>query len=290
MAESFDDRDGWLWLDGMIVPWRDATLHVLSHALHYGGAVFEGERAYGGVIFKSVEHSERLHRSAEYMDYSIPFSIEDLETAKAEVIRRNSFRDAYVRVIAWRGSQTMGVSGLPNNTHVAVTAYPWGTYYGEARKLGATLDIARWRRPSPDTLPCLAKTSGAYMICTLAKNEADRKGCEDALMFDYRGYVAESTGANIFFVKDQEVHTPTPDCFLNGITRRTVLGLLAKEGVPVHERHIKPHELETFHQCFLTGTAAEVTPVRAIGDYNFEIGPLVRGLSDEYDRLVRGNR
>ena len=187
MAESFDDRDGWLWLDGMIVPWRDATLHVLSHALHYGGAVFEGERAYGGVIFKSLAHSERLHRSAEYMDYSIPFSIEDLETAKAEVIRRNSFRDAYVRVIAWRGSQTMGVSGLPNNTHVAVTAYPWGTYYGEARKLGAKLDIARWRRPSPDTLPCLAKTSGAYMICTLAKNEADRKGCEDALMFDLPG-------------------------------------------------------------------------------------------------------
>ena len=290
MTDSFSDRDGWLWLDGRILPWREATLHVLSHALHYGGAVFEGERAYGGVIFQSRAHSERLHGSAGYLDYEIPYDVDALEAAKAEVMRRNGLSDAYVRVIAWRGSQTMGVSGLPNNTHVAVTAYPWGTYYGDARRVGATLDIARWRRPSPDTLPCLAKVSGAYMICTLAKNEADRKGHSDALMFDYRGYIAESTGANIFFVREGEIHTPTPDCFLNGITRQTVLGILERDGVRVHERHIEPHELESFQQCFLTGTAAEVTPVRQIGDYPFEIGPLVRGVSDEYDRIVRGNR
>jgi len=290
MEQSFDDRDGWLWLDGKTVPWRDATLHVLTHALHYGGAVFEGERAYGGAIFKSREHTDRLFRSARYMDYEVPFTEEEVEAAKVDVMQRNDLLDAYVRVVAWRGSQSMGVSGLPNKTHVAVTAFPWGTYYGDARSMGARLDVARWRRPAPDTLPCHAKVSGAYMICTLAKNEADRKGYSDAMMMDYRGFVAEATGANIFFVKDGEIHTPTPDCFLDGITRQTALGILGTFGVPVHERHIEPSELEGFQQCFLTGTAAEITPVREIGDANFEVGPLVRSVMDEYDRIVRGNR
>ena len=287
MSQPFDDRDGFLWVDGALIPWREAKLHVLSHALHYAGAVFEGERAYSGKIFKSRQHSERLHRSAATMDYEIPFNVDSIEKAKAEVIRANDFSDAYVRVIAWRGSETMGVTATGCRIHLAVTSYPWGSYYGEARQRGARLDIARWRRPAPETAPCQAKVSGLYMICTLSKHDAESKGCEDAMMMDYRGYVAETTGANIFFVKDDEIHTPTPDCFLNGITRQTALALLAERNVTIHERHILPEELDSFDQCFLTGTAAEITPVVNIGTHSYKIGPLVRTLSEDYDRHVR---
>lgn len=290
MSQPFDDREGTLWLDGATVPWREARLHVLTHALHYGGAVFEGERAYGGRIFESRAHSERLHHSAAIMGYEIPFTVDQLEAAKGEIMRANGLADAYVRVIAWRGAETMGVSATPCTIHVAVTAYPWGAYYGEARQKGAKLDIAEWRRPAPDTAPCNAKTSGLYMICTLAKHKAEARGCADALMLDYRGYVAESTGANIFFVQDGAVHTPTPDCFLDGITRRTAMRLLGERGISVTERHILPAELDGFEQCFLTGTAAEITPVAEIGSHRFAIGPLVRTLAEDYDRLVRGNR
>lgn len=290
MAIPFDDRDGLLWLNGELVPWRDARLHVLSHSLHYAGAVFEGERAYDGVIFESRRHAERLHRSARLMDYEIPYDIDTIESAKAEVIRANGLADAYVRPVAWLGSENMSVSAIGNTVHLAVTAYPWGTYYGEARKRGARLGISDWRRPAPDTIPWRAKASGLYMICTLSKNKACREGFEDAMMLDHQGRVAESTGANIFFVAGDEVHTPIPDCFLDGITRQTAIHLLQSQGVPVHERHILPEELDGFEQCFLTGTAAEITPVTEIGEYRFAIGPLVRSLSDSYDQLVRNKQ
>ena len=290
MNEPFDDRDGTLWVNGQAVPWREAKLHVLTHSLHYGGAVFEGERAYGGKIFESRKHSERLHRSASLMGYEIPYAVAALEEAKELVIRENSLSDAYVRVIAWRGSESMGVTATACAVHVAVTAYPWGAYYGEARKRGARLGIAKWRRPAPETAPFNAKTSGLYMICTLAKHDAEAQGYADAMMLDYRGYVAESTGANMFFVRDGEVHTPIADCFLDGITRRTAIRLLEARNVPVQERHIQPEELDSFEQCFLSGTAAEITPVTEIGEHKFEIGTIVRTLSEDYDSLVRGNR
>ena len=290
MNEPFDDRDGTLWVNGQAVPWREAKLHVLTHSLHYGGAVFEGERAYGGKIFESRKHSERLHRSASLMGYEIPYAVAALEEAKELVIRKNSLSDAYVRVIAWRGSESMGVTATACAVHVAVTAYPWGAYYGEARKRGARLGIAKWRRPAPETAPFNAKTSGLYMICTLAKHDAEAQGYADAMMLDYRGYVAESTGANMFFVRDGEVHTPIADCFLDGITRRTAIRLLEARNVPVQERHIQPEELDSFEQCFLSGTAAEITPVTEIGEHKFEIGTIVQTLSEDYDSLVRGNR
>ena len=290
MNEPFDDRDGTLWVNGQAVPWREAKLHVLTHSLHYGGAVFEGERAYGGKIFESRKHSERLHRSASLMGYEIPYAVAVLEEAKELVIRENSLSDAYVRVIAWRGSESMGVTATTCTVHVAVTAYPWGTYYGEARKRGARLGIAKWRRPAPETAPFNAKTSGLYMISTLAKHDAEAQGYADAMMLDYRGYVAESTGANMFFVRDGEVHTPIADCFLDGITRRTAIRLLEARNVPVQERHIQPEELDSFEQCFLSGTAAEITPVTEIGEHKFEIGTIVRTLSEDYDSLVCGNR
>lgn len=289
-AQAYDDRDGWIWLDGSLVPWRDARVHVLTHALHYASAVFEGERAYGGRIFKSEEHSRRLLKSGEAMDMPIPYSVEDIERAKEAVLEANGLADAYVRVIAWRGSgPDMGVAAKRNPVRMAVAAWEWGAYYGDAKLRGAKLDISRWKRPSPETIPCHAKAAGLYMICTMSKHEAEAKGCSDALMMDYRGYVAEATGANVFFVRDGSVHTPLPDCFLNGITRQTVIGLLRDRGVEVIERHIEPAELEGFEQCFLTGTAAEVTPVGEIGPYRFEVGALTREISDAYEKLVRGN-
>ena len=288
MVGAYDDRDGQIWMDGRMLPWREANVHILTHAMHYASSVFEGERAYGGRIFESEAHSVRLRRSAEMIDFEIPWTVAQIESAKAEVLAANGLTDAYVRAVAWRGSgEDMGVAARRNPVRMAIAAWEWGAYYGDARTRGAKLDIAKWRRPAPDTAPYQAKAAGLYMICTMAKHSAEAKGCSDAMMFDYRGYVAEATGANIFFVKDGEVHTPKPDCFLDGITRRSVIGLLAERQIRVHERHIEPGELEGFEQCWLTGTAAEVTPVGQIGDYNFEVGALARQIADDYDRLVR---
>ncbi|ROU01240.1 branched-chain amino acid aminotransferase [Histidinibacterium lentulum] len=288
MAGAYDDRDGKIWMDGTLVDWRDANVHLLTHAMHYASSVFEGERAYGGTIFKSREHSERLVASGAAIDMPIPWTVDEIEAAKAEVLAANGLSDAYVRAIAWRGAgPDMGVSSVRNPVRLAVAAWEWGAYYGDAKMKGARLDIAKWKRPSPETIPSHAKAAGLYMICTMSKHAAEAKGCSDAMMFDYRGYVAEATGANIFFVKDGEVHTPLADCFLNGITRQTVIGMLAERQIKVHQRHIEPSELESFQQCWLTGTAAEVTPVGTIGDYSFEVGALAREMVESYEKLVR---
>ncbi|WP_163848142.1 branched-chain amino acid aminotransferase [Pseudooceanicola aestuarii] len=285
---AYDDRDGKIWLDGEMVDWRAANVHLLSHALHYASSVFEGERCYNGKIFKSVEHSERLIASARMLDFEIPYTVEEIEKAKYDMLAANGWTDAYVRVVAWRGAgEDMGVSARKNPVRLAVAGWEWGNYYGDAKMVGAKLDIAKWKRPSPETIPVHAKAAGLYMICTMSKHEAENKGCSDALFMDYRGYVAEATGANIFFVKDGEVHTPLADVFLNGITRRTVIGMLKDRQIPVHERHIMPEELASFEQCWLTGTAAEVTPVGQIGDYTFEVGALTRDIAESYEALVR---
>ncbi|PTW43785.1 MULTISPECIES: branched-chain amino acid aminotransferase [Rhodovulum] len=285
---GYDDRDGVIWMDGKLVPWRDANVHILTHALHYASAVFEGERAYGGKIFKSREHSERLKRSANMLDFEIPYTVDQIEDAKAEVMKANGMTDCYVRPLAWRGSgPDMGVASEQNPVRMAVAVWEWGAYYGAAKMKGAKLDISKWKRPSPETVPSQAKASGLYMICTMSKHAAHAKGCTDAMMFDYRGYVAEATGANIFFVKDGEVHTPKADCFLNGLTRQTVIELLRDKQIKVHERHIEASELEGFEQCWLTGTAAEVTPVAEIGDYNFEVGALTHDIAETYEKHVR---
>jgi len=288
MSGGYDDRDGNIWFDGNFVDWRDANVHVLTHAMHYASSVFEGERAYNGKIFKSVEHSERFKKSANLIDFEIPYTVEEIENAKYQALEKNGLSDAYVRAFAWRGAgEDMGVASSRNPVRVAVAVWSWGNYYGDAKFKGAKLDIAKWRRPDPATAPSQAKAAGLYMIATMSKHAAEDKGCSDAMMFDYRGYVAEATGANMFFVKDGEVHTPKPDAFLNGITRQTVIDLLKKKGISVIERHIMPDELEGFEQCWLTGTAAEVTPVGQIGDYTFEVGALTKEISESYDKLVR---
>ena len=288
MAGSYDDRDGVIWMDGKLVDWREANVHVLTHAMHYASSVFEGERAYNGRIFRSREHSERLLKSGEMLDMPIPWTVDQIEEAKYATMKANGLSDAYVRAVAWRGSgEDMGVSSSRNPVRMAVATWGWGNYYGDAKMKGAKLDIAKWRRPDPATAPSQAKAAGLYMICTMSKHAAEAKGCSDAMMMDYRGYVAEATGANIFFVKDGEVHTPLPDCFINGLTRQTVIGMLKDRQVKVHERHILPGELEQFQQCWLTGTAAEVTPVGQIGDFNFEVGTLTREISESYEKLVR---
>jgi len=285
---AYDDRDGVIWLDGKLVEWRDAKVHILSHALHYASSVFEGERCYNGKIFKGVEHSERLRKSANYLDMEIPYSVEEIEAAKYAMLKANGWTDAYVRAVAWRGAgDDMGVSSARNPVRLAVAGWEWGAYYGDAKMQGAKIDIAKWKRPSPETIPVHAKAAGLYMICTISKHEAEAKGFSDALFMDYRGYVAECTGANIFFVKDGEVHTPKADCFLNGITRQTVIGMLKDKGITVHERHIMPEELAGFQQCWLTGTAAEVTPVSQIADYRFEVGDLTKDIATSYEKLVR---
>jgi branched-chain amino acid aminotransferase len=285
---AYDDRDGKIWMDGQLVDWRSANVHVLTHGLHYASSVFEGERAYNGKIFLSREHTERLHFSAKELDFEIPYSVDEIEAAKQAVLEANGFTDAYVRAVAWRGAgEDMGVASAKNPVRLAIAAWEWGNYYGDAKMKGAKLDIAKWKRPSPETIPVHAKAAGLYMICTISKHEAEAKGCSDALFMDYRGYVAEATGANIFFVKDGEVHTPLADCFLNGLTRQTVLKMLKEKGLTVHERHIMPEELESFEQCWLTGTAAEVTPVGQIGDYTFEVGAITRDIAESYEKLVR---
>jgi branched-chain amino acid aminotransferase len=288
MAAAYDDRDGKIWMDGKLVEWRDANVHVLTHAMHYASSVFEGERCYEGKIFLNRKHTERLITSAKHLDFEIPYTVEEIEAAKQAALDANGLKDAYVRPVAWRGSgEDMGVAAAKNPVHLAVAVWEWGAYYGEAKTKGAKLDIAKWKRPSPECAPSQAKAAGLYMIATLSKHAAEAKGCSDALMFDYRGYVAEATGANMFFVKDGEVHTPLPDAFLNGLTRQTVIGMLQEKGITVHERHIMPEELEGFEQCWLTGSAAEVTPVGQIGDYNFEVGTLAIEMASDYEKLVR---
>lgn len=286
---SFDDRDGEIWFNGKLVPWRDAKIHVLTHGLHYGSCVFEGERVYNGEIFKLREHTERLFKSAEYMGFKIPYTMDQIDAACRETVTAQGFTDAYVRPVAWRGSEMMGVSAQDNRINVAIAVWEWPSYFDpEERARGIRLDISRWRRPSPETIPCFSKAAGLYMICTLSKHEAESKGLADSLMYDYRGLIAEATGANIFFVKDDKLHTPTPDCFLDGITRRSVIELAHTHKIEVIDRAIKPEEMADFEQCFITGTAAEVTPVSEIGPYKFQTGRITRTLMEDFDRLIRG--
>ena len=291
-SKGYGEREGYIWLDGRFVPWRTVKVHILTHAMHYASSVFEGERAYSGKIFESRKHTERLFESARQLDINISYSIDDIEKAKSEALKINGLSDAYIRPVAWRADgEDMGIASIKNPCRLAIATWEWGRYYGgnctDKNYKGINLDISKWKRPSPETIPSHAKASGLYMICTIAKHTAMNKNCSDALMFDYRGYVAEATGANIFFVRNGEVHTPIPDCFLNGITRQTVIKLLRERSIPVHERHIMPSELESFEQCWLTGTAAEVEPVGKIGDYNFIVGDLSREMVMAYSQLVR---
>ncbi|MGC6391731.1 MAG: branched-chain amino acid aminotransferase [Alphaproteobacteria bacterium] len=284
----FDQLDGKIWFDGELVNWADAKIHVLSHGLHYGSVVFEGERVYAGKIFKSREHTERLFRSAEMLGMTMPMDVDALESLKKETAAVQGLDEAYVRVVAWRGSEQMGVSAQQTKTHVACAVWAWPSYFPmEARLKGIKLKTSRWKRPSPETIPCHAKAAGLYMICTMSKHEAEAEGYEDALMHDYRGYIAEATGANIFFQDGRDLHTPTPDCFLDGITRRTVIALAREHGLNIIERHIKPEELSQFTGCFLTGTAAEVTPVSQIDDYRFTVSEDIQHLMQSYETLVR---
>ena len=287
-ATPFDQRDGWIWYDGQIVPWADAKLHVLSHGLHYGSSVFEGERAYGGEIFKSTEHSERLKESAQILDFEIPYTVAEIDAAKRLVLEKNGMIDAYLRPVAWRGSEMMGVAAQDNKIHPAIAAWEWPSYFDPAQKMkGIRIDMAEYRRPDPATAPSAAKAAGLYMICTISKHKAERKGYADALMLDWQGRVAECTGANVFFIRDGVVHTPIADCFLDGITRRTVIDLAKRRGFEVAERRIMPEELSSFNECFITGTAAEVTPVSEIGPYTFQPGNMTKVLMEDYSAEVQ---
>ena len=286
-STSFDNRDGVMWYDGKFVDWPDAKLHVLSHGLHYASAVFEGTRVYGGNIFHLKEHTERLFNSARILGFQIPFTLEQLCQAQRELIKRQGIVDGYIRPIAWRGSEMMAVSAQNTAIHVAVATWTWPSYFSvEAKLKGIRLDNAIYRRPDPACAPTNAKAAGLYMICTLSKHAAEARGYHDAMMLDYRGLVAEATGANIFFSKEGKLHTPTPDCFLDGITRRTVIALAKRRGIEVIERFIRPEEMTEFEECFLTGTAAEVTPVSEIGDYRFTPGKLTEALVRDYDAEV----
>lgn len=284
----FDQREGAIWYNGDMVPWGDANLHVLSHGLHYGSCVFEGERAYGGEIFKLTEHTERLHESAKLLDFEIPYSVQDIDDACRQVLANQGFKDAYVRPVAWRGSEMMGVSAQDNRINVAIAVWEWPSYFDPEQRLkGIRLDMAEYRRPDPMTAPSKSKAAGLYMICTLSKHRAERRGYADALMLDWRGRVAEATGANVFFVEGDTLHTPTPDCFLDGITRRTVIALAKARGYEVVERTIMPAELAGFDQCFITGTAAEVTPVSEIGEFDFKVGEITQTLMEDYMEAVQ---
>lgn len=285
----FDQLDGEIWFNGTFVPWEDAKLHVLTHGLHYASAVFEGERSYSGKIFKLEEHTDRLHESAKILGFEIPYSSANINEVTIELLDRQKLVDAYIRPIAWRGSEMMGVSAQNNTINVAIAAWAWPSYFDPEQRLkGIRLDMAEYRRPDPRTAPCRSKAAGLYMICTLSKHAAEAKGYADALMLDWRGQVAEATGANVFFIKDGAIHTPIPDCFLDGITRRTAIDLARRRGIEVIERVIQPEEMAEFEQCFLTGTAAEVTPVSEIGPYKFSVGEIARTLMEDYDNLVNG--
>ena len=284
----FDQRDGFIWFNGEFVKWADAKIHVLTHGLHYASAVFEGERAYGGEIFKLTEHTERLHESARILGFRIPYSVAEIDEACRELLVKQGLKDAYVRPIAWRGSEMMGVAAQNNRINVAIAIWEWPSYFNpEQRMKGIRLEMAEYRRPDPRTAPSRSKAAGLYMICTLSKHAAEAKGYNDALMLDWRGQVAEATGANVFFVKDGKIHTPTADCFLDGITRRTVIDLARRRGIEVVERAIMPEELSSFEQCFLTGTAAEVTPVSEIGQHRYQVGEIARHLMEDYAAEVQ---
>lgn len=286
-AQSYDRLEGSIWYDGKLVPWQDANLHVLSHGLHYGSCVFEGERAYGGEIFKCTQHSERLKRSANILDFEIPYSVAEIDAAKQLVVEKNAKTDAYIRPVAWRGSEMMGVSAQNNKIHLAIACWDWPSYFDPAERLkGIRLDLAEYRRPDPKTAPCLAKAAGLYMICTISKHRAERKGYADAMMLDWQGRVAECTGANIFFVKDGQIHTPIADCFLDGITRQTVIELAKRRGITVNERRMMPEELSGMTECFITGTAAEVTAVSEIADWTFTPGKITQQLAEDYTTEV----
>ena len=285
----FDQREGYIWMNGKLVPWCDAKLHVLSHGLHYGSCVFEGERAYGGVIFKSREHSERFKKSAELLDFEIPYSVDEIESAKKLVVEKNKMDSCYVRPVAWRGSEMMAVSAQHATIHVAIAVWDWPSMFDVNEKMrGIKLDIAEYRRPDPQTAPCVAKAAGLYMICTISKHRAERRGYADAMMLDWQGRVAECTGANILFTRDGAIHTPIADCFLDGITRQTVIGLAKRRGIEVIERRIMPEELTSFDECFVCGTGAEVTPVSEVGPYNFTPGKISRTLIEDYTNAVNG--
>lgn len=284
----FDDRDGTIWYDGSLVPWREATLHVLSHGLHYGSSVFEGERVYGGNVFKLTEHSARLARSAELLGFQLPFSVAEIDAATRLAVQASGLTDAYVRPVAWRGSEMMGVAAPASRIHVAIAVWPWPSYFSpEAKMRGIRLMWAPYRRPAPDCAPTASKAAGLYMIGTLSKHAAEQQGYQDALMLDWRGLVAEATGANLFLAIDGALHTPTPDCFLDGITRRTVIDLARARGIAVIERAIRPEELALAQEAFLTGTAAEVTPVSEIGEHRYTPGRLCRQMVEDYEALVR---
>jgi branched-chain amino acid aminotransferase len=286
-----DQRDGWIWFDGELKPWKDAKIHVLTHGLHYASTVFEGERAYAGEIFKSREHTERLIRSGKQLDFAIPYSIEEIEAAKRLVLEKNGLTDAYVRPVAWRGSEELSVPGRNNKVHLAIASWVWPSYFSVEEKLkGIRLEWSKWKRPSPETIPSHAKAAGLYMICTLSKDAAMANGFADALMLDYRGYVAEATGANVFFIKGDQIVTPLTDCFLNGITRQTVIGLAKEKGFTVTERHMKPEELANYDECFLTGTAAEITPVSLVGDYKFKPAKGCETLINAFNAAVQPKR
>ncbi len=288
MAEAaYHDRDGYIWMDGEFVDWRAAKVHVLTHSLHYGSGVFEGDRAYDGKIYALRDHSQRLLNSAQYLGYEIPFTVEEIDKACTDTLAKSGLGSAYVRPIAWRGSEMMGVASKGNKIHLAVAVWHWGDYFEDKMK-GIRLCMSDWKRPAPDTIPCKAKGAGLYMICTMAKDKSTDKGFDDALMLDYKGRIAECTGAHIFFVKDGEIHTPTNDILLDGITRKAVLLMAEKRGIKVHKRDIWPDELPTFSECFIVGTAAEITPVRSIERLKFTPGELTLNMVEDYDKLVRG--
>ena len=274
MTQAFDKREGWIWMNGSFLPWEKATSHVITQGLHYASAVFEGERAYKGKIFKSKEHTTRLFNSAKIIGMTIPYSEFEIEKAKSELIKKMNFTNCYVRPVVWRGSKQMGLSTNNADINVAIAAWDdWHSYFKEEDRLeGLKLITSPWKRPAPDTAPFEAKASGPYIICTMSKQYAEDKGYKDALMLDYRGYVAEGTGANIFFIKNKDIHTPIPDCFLNGITRQTVIKLVKDKGFNLLERHILPEEINNFDEAFLTGTAAEITPIKSIDDINYNVG------------------
>ena len=284
----YDQREGVIWLNGEFVPWADAKVHVLTHGLHYASAVFEGERMYGGEIFELTAHTERLFKSAEILDFEIPFTVAQIDQACKDTCAKNGLTDAYVRPIAWRGSEMIGVSAQNTKIHVAIACWDWPSYFKpEERAKGIRMTWAKYKRPSPETEPVHAKATGLYMICAISKHAAEKAGFTDAMMLDYRGYIAESTGSNVFFVADGVIHTPTPDCFLNGITRQSVIRLAKQKGFEVVERHIRPEELANFSECFVTGSAAEVTPVAEIGEYTFKPGNISLSLMDDYAKMVR---
>ena len=287
MAAHFDNRDGYIWFNGGLVDWPDVKLHVLSHALHYASSVFEGERVYNKKIFKLEQHTERLFYSAERMDMKIPYTQEQVNEACKEIVEKNSIIDGYVRPIAWRGAEMMGVSAQSTKINLAIAVWEWPSYFDPEQRLkGIRLTLSKWKRPSPETIPCDTKAAGLYMICTLSKHDAEKLGYADSLMLDYENYVAEATGANVFFIKDGEIHTPKPDCFLDGITRRTVIEIAKNRGIKVIERKILPEEMTDFSECFLTGTAVEVTPVSEIAEYKFTPGEITKNLMEDYLMFV----